>query len=561
MSSHRFTKTIVATLLCAFSSFSAFAQSEWEDVVNSNIYFKWGGNGNLQIESSTLSNLSIWNYHAETRQDKKNNTVSYESVRMPINWKDTKPYKITFTIENTNRRYDYWYRTYDENGKEVKHNRDVYWGLSVDVNKSYGTDSYKQYFDNKKQANSGWTYTSGWNSDRGSWTSIYDFSSREIRIEYDNNTIKLYFDWDLAHTFYGANSVSAINVFAGPAAYVKVTNFRVQRKTAYAEIKPFIDAGNSKFNQKDYWGAIEQYTKAIDKGHRSYDVFYKRASCYYEIEFYANAIDDYTKALACKSSEEAYLYRGLAKLAKDDATGLDDLKKGGAKGQALYREIEAEVGSGSSSSSGGKYQKSGTGFFLDARGYIATNYHVIESSKNIDVAVTQNGKTTIYSAKSIISDKTNDLAIIKITDPTYVRLSAVPYSIGSSTKDVGTKVFAMGYPFLSVLGTEIKVTDGIISSKTGYQGDITTYQISAPIQRGNSGGPLFDNNGTIVGITNAGVESMQNVGYAIKVSYLRNLIDASSETINLPTTNQVSSLSFTEKVKKVSPYVVIVLTY
>ena len=119
----------------------------------------------------------------------------------------------------------------------------------------------------------------------------------------------------------------------------------------------------------------------------------------------------------------------------------------------------------------------------------------------------------------------------------------------------------MGYPFLSVLGTEIKVTDGIISSKTGYQGDITTYQISAPIQRGNSGGPLFDNNGTIVGITNAGAESMQNVGYAIKVSYLRNLIDASSETINLPTTNQVSSLSFTEKVKKVSPYVVIVLTY
>lgn len=53
-------------------------------------------------------------------------------------------------------------------------------------------------------------------------------------------------------------------------------------------------------------------------------------------------------------------------------------------------------------------------------------------------------------------------------------------------------MFALGYPMSDILGEEIKVTDGIISSKTGYQGDVVTYQISVPIQPGNSGGPLFD---------------------------------------------------------------------
>ena len=82
--------------------------------------------------------------------------------------------------------------------------------------------------------------------------------------------------------------------------------------------------------------------------------------------------------------------------------------------------------------------------------------------------------------------------LLKIKDNRFNNLQPIPYSFGSGTKDVGTSVFAMGYPKLSYLGEELKVTDGIISSKTGYQGDITTYQISAPIQPGNSGGPLFD---------------------------------------------------------------------
>ena len=91
--------------------------------------------------------------------------------------------------------------------------------------------------------------------------------------------------------------------------------------------------------------------------------------------------------------------------------------------------------------------------------------------------------------------------------------------------DVGEDVFVLGYPMTQALGNEIKLTNGIISARTGYQGDISTYQISAPVQPGNSGAPMFDSNGNIIGIVVAGVPGADNVGYAIKTLYLKVLIE------------------------------------
>lgn len=332
---------------------------------------------------------------------------------------------------------------------------------------------------------------------------------------------------------------------------------RLKKRSQQASVQRHIDEGDKLFRQERYWDAAMAYSQAIEKGYKNYQIYYKRASAFYNNEFYKNAIEDFTNALSFEENPKSYLYRGLAKLRLNDYSGVEDLKKGGPEGMALAKEY-MPIDSGSPE---GSYVASGTGFFIDSRGFIATNYHVIDGAKKIDVFITKNGQTNTYSAKSVVVDKSNDLAIVKVTDDTYSKLSPVPYLIGSGTKDVGTAVFAMGYPELSHLGEEIKVTDGIISSKTGYQGDITTYQISAPIQHGNSGGPLFDKNGSVIGITNAGVESLQNVGYAIKVSYLNNLIEACPESINMPTSNQLSGLSFPEKIKKISPYVVIIKIY
>ena len=555
-------KSIILVPVLLLVSTVLHAQSEWENISSS--YFKWGTNYDVKITSSSLNNLSFWNYNAELAENKRNNTWKSQNIQMNLYWKESKAWKITFDIRNANNRHDYKYSVLDSNGKEVWHTGNIYWGYEIKANKSsYGVETYTKYYCDRKNYNSNYTYTDTWDSNRQSWSNSYDRNSRSVVIEYDGmSTITISTDNERLHTFYGVNSLSSISICAGTAANVQVTGFSAQRKTIYAEVKPYISSGDTKYGKDDYWGAAAEYSKAIDKGFKSYDIYYRRASAYYAAEFYNNAIDDFTKALSYKSTEDAYLYRGLAKLAKNDISGIEDLKKGGSQGQALVREFEMDnITYPNNNSSSSKYMASGTGFFIDPRGYIVTNHHVIDGASGIDVFVTKSGKTSTYKAKGIVVDKSNDLAIIKITDNTFANLPPIPYTIGSGTKDVGTSVFAMGYPQLSYLGEEIKVTDGIISSKTGYQGDITTYQISAPIQPGNSGGPLFEKNGLLVGITNAGVSELDNVGYAIKVAYMNNLIEASPETIYTPTTNQLQGLSFTDKIKRISPYVVIIKIY
>ena len=86
----------------------------------------------------------------------------------------------------------------------------------------------------------------------------------------------------------------------------------------------------------------------------------------------------------------------------------------------------------------------------------------------------------------------NDLAIIKIADVKFEGVKELSYNFKTRNSDVGTKVYAFRYPMaLNAMGNEIKVSDGIISSKTGFDGEITTYQISAPIQPGSSGVPCL----------------------------------------------------------------------
>lgn len=555
-------KSFVTPIFLLVSTF-LYAQSEWENVSSS--YFRWGTNSNVKVTSSSLTNLSFWNYNAESAENLRNNMWHGEDITMNVNWAESRAWKISFNITNVNNRPDYKYSVIDDYGKEKWHKDNIYWGYEIRVKNGSGNSnqSFLKYYSSNKNTGYSYSHTSTWDSGSNSWKDVSDSNYQTVVVEYDgNSTITVTADDLRVHTFNNAKQLSSISIRAGSAADVRVTSFSAQRKTIYADVKPFISSGDSKLGREDYWGAAAEYSKAIDKGYKSYDVYYRRASAYYAAEFYNNAIDDFSKALSYKSTEEAYLYRGLAKLAKNDISGIDDLKKGGSQGQALVREFEMEnITKPNDNSSSSKYIASGTGFFIDPRGYIVTNHHVIDGACGIDVFVTKSGKTYTYKAKSVVVDKSNDLAIIKIADNTFAKLTPVPYTIGSGTKDVGTSIFAMGYPQLSYLGEEIKVTDGIISSKTGYQGDITTYQISAPIQPGNSGGPLFDKNGLLVGITNAGVSELDNVGYAIKVSYMNNLIEASPETINTPTTNQLQGLSFTDKIKRISPYVVIIKIY
>lgn len=209
----------------------------------------------------------------------------------------------------------------------------------------------------------------------------------------------------------------------------------------------------------------------------------------------------------------------------------------------------------------GEWAGNGSGIIISKSGYIVTNHHVIEDAENIEVEFIIDGEVNKFNAEIVKVDKVNDLAIIKIFDINFDGLDDLLYNFKTRSSDVGTKIYAYGYPMaLSLMGKEIKITDGIISSKSGFDGDIRTYQITAPIQGGNSGGPLFDKKGNFIGINSSGLRKdiADNVGYSIKSNYVMNLIDVLPKSIDLPSSSKIQSLPLTEQIKEISKYVVLV---
>jgi S1-C subfamily serine protease len=160
----------------------------------------------------------------------------------------------------------------------------------------------------------------------------------------------------------------------------------------------------------------------------------------------------------------------------------------------------------------------------------------------------------------VISDEFNDMAIIKISDEKFTSVQEIPYRFDTQTKDVGTEVFTLGYPMTDIMGTEPKYTKGEISAKSGYQGDIRTYQVSVPMTYGNSGGPLFDYDGNVIGITSGGLKKgiADNVNYAIKILYLNVLIETAQDKIVLPKGIDIRNKTNPEKIKMLQDFVVFV---
>lgn len=203
----------------------------------------------------------------------------------------------------------------------------------------------------------------------------------------------------------------------------------------------------------------------------------------------------------------------------------------------------------------------GSGIFISGNGLIATNHHVVKGSNFILVEV-KDGKNGIlnYSAKVVQTDQENDLAIIKIDDPAFKGLDSICYSFKpGGTVEVGTSVFTLGFPLaLSGMGKEIKFTDGKVSSKTGYNNSINSYQTTIPVQPGNSGGPVFNDKGQLVGIIHATVSGTDNVSYAVKMNFLLNLLEVLPDHVSPPMTDALQDKTLEEKIKVLSEYVVLI---
>ncbi len=166
----------------------------------------------------------------------------------------------------------------------------------------------------------------------------------------------------------------------------------------------------------------------------------------------------------------------------------------------------------------------GSGFFINAEGYLITNFHVIEGETQIAVEVyhQQGGQLERRSYKQvriIAMNKFRDLALLRVEDPGAPKFAFVPLG-DSDALAVGERVFAVGSP----LGLERTVTEGIVSTKTReMQGDLYL-QTTAQINPGNSGGPLFNLRGEVVGVTNMKISFGEGLGFAIPVRAVRDFL-------------------------------------
>jgi len=165
----------------------------------------------------------------------------------------------------------------------------------------------------------------------------------------------------------------------------------------------------------------------------------------------------------------------------------------------------------------------GSGFVIDPRGYILTNFHVVEGAQSIEVVL---GDQSHHAAKFIGADQRNDVALIKI-DPKGKKLVTLP--LGDSTAlQVGQKVLAIGNPF----GFQSTLTTGIVSALgRTVQTSQTTFideaiQTDAAINRGNSGGPLINSHGEVIGINSAIYTpsgTTAGIGFAIPINTAKSI--------------------------------------
>jgi S1-C subfamily serine protease len=164
---------------------------------------------------------------------------------------------------------------------------------------------------------------------------------------------------------------------------------------------------------------------------------------------------------------------------------------------------------------------SGTGFFINDQGYFVSNNHVVEICS--EVKTKKEGQT--YIANIIAVDQRNDLALGKVnfSDNDYISISDVGARLGE-------EIIVAGFPFQKQLSESIKITKGIISSLSGPGNDYSVFQMDAAVQPGNSGGPIINNQGKLIGVTVAKANSEafyeetgslpENINFGIKVEML-----------------------------------------
>jgi S1-C subfamily serine protease len=201
-------------------------------------------------------------------------------------------------------------------------------------------------------------------------------------------------------------------------------------------------------------------------------------------------------------------------------------------------------------------QSSGTGWVT--HGLIATNHHVIDGYSRIRVHLADGRDVRAWV---LATDAENDLALLSVSEPLPAGLP-----LAAEEAPMGSAVYTLGYPHPDIMGRNAKLTTGVVNARTGIRDDPRHYQVSVPVQAGNSGGPLLDERGQVIGLVTSKLSASavygatgdlpQNVNYAVKVEFLRQLLQSHARGgDNLP----ASAGSLDQQVARVAPAVVQVI--
>lgn len=196
----------------------------------------------------------------------------------------------------------------------------------------------------------------------------------------------------------------------------------------------------------------------------------------------------------------------IEQLSKD----IEVIKKKQQYQGTLINEVKSKIPENAKLISGG------SGFLIDTKGYIITNAHVLKGSG----AVVVNSKGQEFNASIVNVDAEKDLAILKINDQDYEPLHALPYGIRKANSDLGEQIFTLGYP-----RNDIVYGEGYLSARTGYNSDSLTYQVQISANPGNSGGPVFNNNGEVIGILSTRQAQAEGVAFAVKSKNIYTMVD------------------------------------
>ena len=197
--------------------------------------------------------------------------------------------------------------------------------------------------------------------------------------------------------------------------------------------------------------------------------------------------------------------------------------------------------------------KDGSGFLIDTKGYLLTNAHVLRGLSRVVVV---NRKGQQFNATIVSMDDAKDLALLKINDEDFIAPAAIPYSFKRNSADLGENIYTLGYPT-----NEITYNEGYLSARRGLHGDTLSYQMSVAANPGNSGGPVLNNNGEVIGVLSTRQTQAIGVVFAVKTKGIQSFIeeikkaDTSLGRIKLSSASSLRGKDRTQQVKQLEDYV------